>query len=219
MKTITTSSIIFGILVGVTLCARGQGFVNLNFEAASTKPSPLGYPLLEWSTAAPGWSHSSGGDTSYIYYGGIHTGLSQWYFLADAPGTQLEGNYSLAFASGHLSSGINTPWVNAYISQTGTVPLGTLSLRMLATGPFAVFVGGVSVPMYSLGGNSYGGDISAFTGSLYEVKIMNTATTLHTPTVVDNVLFSPVAVPEPSSIALSLLGMVLAICRRNKHAA
>jgi hypothetical protein len=72
--------------------------------------------------------------------------------------------------------------------------------------------------MYSLGGNSYGGDFSAFAGPLNEVKIMNTATTIHTPTVIDNVVFSSVAGPEPTSVALPVLGMVLALCRRRKHA-
>lgn len=90
---------------------------------------------------------------------------------------------------------------------------------MLATGPFQVFVGGVNIPMYSLGNNSYGGDISAFAGLTSEVKIMNTATTLHTPTVVDNVLFSSVAVPEPSSVSLSIAGLVLLMFRSHKRCA
>lgn len=226
MKALKTSSILCGILAGVTLCASGQGLVNFNFEQATVVPTVPTYGFLDWNLAVPGWSHSTGGDTSIVYWGSEHLGISQYYLLMDstspfyAPGTQLAGNYSLAFASGHLSAAdFNSPWVNAYVSQTRSVPFGTQSLRLLATGPFQVFVGGVSIPMYSLGGNSYGGDISAFAGLLSEVKIMNTATTIHTPTVVDNVLFSSIGIPEPSSFALSISGVVLLMFRRHKHAA
>jgi hypothetical protein len=227
MKTSKASRILCGLIVGVSLCASGQQFVNANFESASTQPSSVGYPLLEWGTAAPGWSHSSGMDTSYVYYGHPHAGASQYYLLMDstspiyAPGTQLAGNYSLAFMSGRANAfDFNSPWVNAYISQTRTVPTTSLSLRMLAVGPFEVRIGEVVVPMYSLGGNSYGGDISGFAGLLAEVKIINTAPPFGgAPTVVDNVFFSPVAIPEPSSFALGLTAAALLRFRRHKHAA
>lgn len=224
MKTIKLISVLCGILAGVALCASGQAFVNLNFENATVVPTEPIYGFLNWNLAAPGWNHSAGGDTSIVYYGNEHLGLSQYYLLMDAtspgyaPGTQLAGTYSLAFASGLQSAGDPaSPWVNAYISQTGMVPAGTLSLRMLATGPFQVLVGGTSIAMYSLGGNSYGGDISGFSGSIAEVRIVNTATMVHTPTVADNIAFSPVAVPEPSSIALMALGVALVIQRTRTY--
>jgi hypothetical protein len=42
-----------------------------------------------------------------------------------------------------------------------------------------------------------------------ELKIVNTATYPHTYTIVDNILFSPVVVPEPCSSSILELGMVL----------
>jgi hypothetical protein len=215
-----TPGVLCGIIASVSLCASGQVFVNSGFEEATVDTSSL---FQDWNLAAPGWSHSAGSDTSIVYWGSEHLGISQYYLLMDAtsptyaPGTQLAGNYSLAFSSGHLSAfDFSSPWVNAYLSQTLTVPAGTLSLRMLATGPFEVRVGGVVVPMLSLGGNSYGGDISAFTGSLVEVKIINTASTIHTPTVLDNVVFSPIAIPEPSSMALGIAGVALLMFKRRE---
>ena len=226
MRIPKTSSILCGIIASISLCANGQGFVNFNFEQATVVPTVPTYGFLDWNLAVPGWSHSTGADTSIVYYGSEHLGLTQYYLLMDstspvyAPGTQLAGNYSLAFASGRANSAdLNAPWVNAYISQTRTIPVGSLSLRMLATGPFEVRVGGVGVIMHSLGGNTYGGDISAFAGGSYEIKIINTASTIHTPTVVDNVLFSSVAVPEPSGVALSIIGTLLLMFRRYKVAA
>jgi len=222
MKTPKTSSSLCGIIASISLCANGQGFVNFNFEQATVVPTVPTYGFLDWNLAVPGWNHGAGPDTSIVYWGSEHLGITPYYLLMDsmspvyAPGTQLAGNYSLAFASGHANSqDFNSPWVNAYVAQTRTVPIGSLSLRLLATGPFAVTVGGVDVPMHALGGNSYGGNISAFAGSQYEVRIINTATTIHTPTVVDNVVFSSVAVPEPSSIALGIIGAVL-LFRRHK---
>jgi len=211
----------FTLLIGVSLSVSGQGLVNAEFEEAIVVPNDPTYGFLDWNLAVPGWNHSEGGDTSIVYWGSEHLGISQYYLLMDAtspfyaPGTQLAGDYSLAFASGHFTTAdINSPWVNAYISQNANIPSGAHSIQMLATGPFQVFVGGVAVPMYALGGNSYGGDISGFAGSLAEVKIMNTGTTVHTPTVVDNILFSPAVVPEPSSIVLVIAGVVLFVCWR-----
>jgi len=225
MKTFK-ASVLSGIITGLSLIANSQSFVNLNFEAASTQASSLGYPFLEWSTAAPGWGHSSGSDTSYVYYQQSHVGFTQFYLLMNAtspvwaPGTQLAGNYSLMLKSGRQSlADINSPWVNAYISQTATIPAGSLSLRMLATGPFDVRVGGVGITMYSLGGNSYGGDISAFAGSLAELRILNTAGPSGGPmTVVDNISFSPVAIPEPSTLAFAGLGALSLMLVRRKPA-
>ncbi len=223
MKPLKTASLIYGILAGVAQCCVAQGFINLNFERATGVPTTPGLAFLDWSTAAPGWSHSTGSDTSWVYWWAEHLGTSQYYLLMDAsspyyaPGTQLAGKYSLAFASGHENSADPTsPWVYAFISQTGTIPVGTLSLRMLATGPFQVTVGSVSILMYSLGGNSYGGDISSFAGQTAAVTIMNTATWEHTPTVVDNISFSTIAVPEPSigAFALSFAFFALATFRR-----
>jgi len=217
----TLLHIAMGLLAFGQLSVRSQGFVNLNFERATVQINNPTYGWLDWGLAAPGWSHSSGTSTSWIYYGSPHTGVDQIYLLRDAtspvgsPGA-LAGNYSLAFASG-LTNGadFNSPWVNAYISQTGLIPSATQSIQLLATGPFQVFVGGSLVPMQNLGGNVYAGNVSALAGTVEEVRIVNTAPIGYPQdfTVVDNITFSPAAVPEPCHLSLCLLGLGLLFCR------
>jgi hypothetical protein len=182
--------------------------------------------MLDWNLAVPYWNHSAGGDTAIVYYGSEHLGLSQYYLLMSAtspvyaPNTQLAGNYSLAFASGYASGTGSGGWINAFISQTIPIASSTHSIQLLATGPFKVLVGGNEIPMMSLGGNSYAGDITSFAGTTAELKIMNTTpegfNNVHKPTVVDNILFSTTIVPEPSSFALVSLGsfMLLASLRK-----
>jgi hypothetical protein len=224
-----TTSLILG-LIGFALCAGGQGFLNSNFENAIVQIHDPTYGFLDWNLAVPGWTHSNGSDTSIVYYRSEHLGVSQYYLLMDstspfyAPGTQLAGNYSLAFASGYTnSSGMpgasDNPWVNAFIAQTGLVPTNAQSLRMLATGPFRVLVGGVEVPMVSLGGNAYGGNMSGFAGTLAELRIMNISPVgnVHNPTIVDNILFSSSPVPEPTFLSLVAVGVVsLYLTRRRR---
>lgn len=212
------------MIASAALCASGQGLVNFDFEQATVVPTDPHYGHLDWNLAVPGWNHSTGSDTSTVFWGAGHTGTSQYFVLIDSRrpfpyyNEPLAGKYSLAFGSG-IYSLFDPSWVNAYISQTPHIPADSLSLRMLATGPFEVRVGGVELPMHSLGGNSYGGDISAFAGSLVEVKIINTATTIGFPTIVDNVIFSTVAIPEPESFVLGLTGALLLMFRRHKNAA
>jgi hypothetical protein len=76
-------------------------------------------------------------------------------------------------------------------------------------------VGGVSIPMHSLGGNAYAGDISAFAGTTTEFRIVNTSPVGdQSPVVADNIRFSPVPVPEPSSLIVIGIGIVLFVSRR-----
>jgi hypothetical protein len=204
-------------LLGFTAGAYAQGFINTTFERPPfpQPPAPVGgAQTLDWATWAPGWSHSSGSSTDLLYYEYPHVGISQWYLLVRNPnsinlGSPLAGSYSLAMRSGHQSSvDINSPWVNAYLSQTAVVPAGSLSIRILATGPFAVYENGNPISMFPLGGNQYGGDISAYGALSTEIKIMNTTAVndFGTYTIVDNLTFSPVAVPEPGTLALFTVG-------------
>jgi hypothetical protein len=203
----------------------GKAFTNLNFESAQVVPNDPIFGFLDWNLAVPGWSHSSGSDTQIVYYRQEHLGGTQYYMLYDsmspiyAPGTQLAGNYSVGFASGYAASGPDPqPWVQAYLAQTGLIAANVHSIRFLATGSFALFVGGVQIPTLSLGGYAYAGDVSAFAGTTTEFKIVNTTTQLHNPVVVDNIVFSSAPVPEPTTFILMFGGLAAISIFRRKRA-
>jgi len=212
----TTKLIILSLIAELALGAAGQGaFTNLDFESAQVVVNEPTFGFLDWNLAAPGWGHSSGSDLGIVYYRQEHVGLTGYYMLYDslspayAPGTQLADRYSLGFSSGYVSSSFGAPWQQNYLSQTGTIQSDAQSIRLLARGSFAIFVGGTEIPMQYLGGNAYAGEISAFAGTTTDVRIVNTSMTIHDPVVLDNIVFSPVAVPEPSTLALAVLGFLV----------
>ena len=241
MKSVSRISTIGVLLLSLSFSARGQEFVNLDFENA-TVPEPewwwWTYPesvfvFIPANEAVPGWTvypKISGGPSS-VYYFQPHYGVDPYYLLIDAvspyyaPGGQLEGNFSLAMRNGWASSGEypgpDTPWLSFFVSQVGTIPMGTKSIHLQAEGaPFAVLVDGVEIPMLSLDGNAYGGDISSYAGNVVELKIISTAPvgwdSLSTPTIIDNITFSEIPVPEPTTSVLLGLGLSLLLAgRRN----
>ena len=206
----------------------GQGFINGSFERSPFQQPPpsTGFPqFLDWATWAPGWSHSSGDDTGVLYYDRTHLGISQWYLLVRNPGSTffgqpLAGSYSLAMHSGYFDNqDFNSPWTEAFISQTAIVPADTLSLRLLASGSVNVFANGNPVPLVPLGGNQYGADFSPYAGLLTELKISNVTTPGNLgapPTILDNISFSSTPVPEPGTLALLILGGISSLALRTR---
>jgi hypothetical protein len=198
----------------ITTLAYGQGFVNLDFEDAVIQPQfPPDHTFLDWSLALPGWRSG----WSVLHYREGHLGVTWVFLLMDstspvwAPGTQLAGDYSLAFASGYASNDPFSPWQQVSIEQSGFIPSWARSIRMLATGPFRIFLGSEEISMFSLGANLYRGDVSEFAGETARLLILNTASvgSVHNYTIVDNIVFSTEAIPEPSSLALLGFGAVL----------
>jgi len=190
----------------------GQEFVNLDFEDAVVELNDPVYGFLDWDLAVPGWGHSSGVASDVVYYRQPHLGMDRVYFLVDPTSTvgllegPLAGQFSMAFSS----SGLLDPAPDAgsaFLSQTGDIPTGTKSVWMLATGPFAVFVDDVEIPMWSQGGITYAGDVSQFAGATAELKIMNTSYYPHDYAAIDNLAFSPVYVPEPNTAVLWSLAL------------
>ncbi len=199
--------------------AQAQSFTNLDFEAANTASAVPPFGSLAWSAAAPGWQHGPGVDTEPVYYGLTHVGITQWYLLA-GPGSSiaaLAGDYSMSFASGYASYLPGAQWVNAYLAQTGVVPLGTRSLTLLATGPLDLQINGSSVVLVPTGAGSFAADVSAYAGATIEVRLVNASAQAQTPVTVDNIAFSTSPVPELPIWHLAgvgLLGLGIALSRR-----
>jgi len=206
------------MFAGCLASASAASFVNLNFESATVVVNDPTFGFLDWNLAVPGWSHSPGSDSGHVYYYSAHLGNSGYFLLVDAnspyyaPGTQLAGNYSLGLRAGHLLSyDQNSPWQDAYISQTGSISASVHSLQMLATGPFEVLINGTHINMQLQSGNLYAGDISAFAGTTSELRIVNST---FTEARVDNIQFSITAVPEPGCVGLVSVGLIALANRR-----
>jgi hypothetical protein len=200
----TTFSLLV-LLAGIVPPATGQVFTNLDFEQAVVVVNDPFFGFLDWNLAVPGWGHLNSSDTSIVYYRHPHTGLSPYYLLVDSqshPSSLLAGNYSLEMANGLLGSPPNTTYAQAFLSQTGAIPSDARSIHLLGTGPMQVMLGGDSIPLLPLGGFEYAGDISAYAGTTTELRIVNAAMSGASPLVVDNIAFSAIPIPEPSTLVL-----------------
>jgi hypothetical protein len=196
---------------------------KLNFEAADTVgySPPTGMPS---ALAFPGWQTSIGA-TPISSVGYDNPSLSTpWIYLGDSEaGNIIQGNYSAFLQSSTIGSG------SATLSQTGIVPPGTESIQLDAneenSGSFAVMLGGDNITMFSLqsfpGYTLYGGNASAWGGQDATLSITQLPPANSGPQFVpsllelDNITFSPGAVPEPSALALTGIGGILfALYRR-----
>jgi hypothetical protein len=200
-------------------CGRCQaGFTNLNFESAHLPfPPGPGGQTISVTDALPGWTVLlNSTEQGFVRYNEVSTGgtlmsLIDPYFALTSIGEVIDGSYSLLlFAGGGVSPGIN-----ASISQTGTVPTGSLSLRFVSyhdasSGGLSLYFGGTSLPFQPLGDVSdryalYGADISAFAGLSGELTFKVQALPPYGTgsSILDNIQF---VVPEPSVWGLTLSG-------------
>lgn len=216
-----TSIALVSAFLASSQSVNSQGtFQNLNFESANL----LGYSPGDYvpiSAALPGWNaYFTSGATTYpqvqINYDGISTG-GNLISLVDAKAwTPIQGNYSAFLFGGE--------GLSASISQTGTLPVGTESIRMYAWsfGPSPVVaINGQPISMSPLqtfaNYTLYGGDISSYSGQV-TLSITEPAPAIGGPSELelDNISFSTTAVaPEPSPLALTAVGGILfALYRR-----
>lgn len=202
--------------------AQGQ-FQNLDFELANVagySPGatvPIGSALPEWQALYA--SASSSGVLNTVEYdilslGGAALSIND---AGTGPGfTPLEGNFS-AF----LFGGDDIGQSSITISQSGLVPSDSLSIQMLVrripggqhNGPFVVRMNGQQISMLALESFPtyvlYGGDISSFAGQVATLSITALPVAFAPNMVcVDDILFSPVSVPEPSVLGLVCIGLL-----------
>jgi hypothetical protein len=195
------------VATAATVSVRGQDFVNLDFESAqvvfvSTNGT---YQYIATANALPGWSaFNDTNQLSTIPYNPDGSGV--WHVaLVGSNSTVLGGNFSAVFGAG------------ASISQTGLIPADTESLFFEAhanplSGPLLVSLGGQNLSLvtisnafssYGLNYTVYGANVSAFAGQTEDLTFFDQT---GGPWTIDDVQFSPETIPEPSGLALLLVG-------------
>ncbi len=159
----------------------------------------------------PDWTVVGTTSTNTIQYNSIALGNTS----VSLQGTNgifpaLDGKFSVNLFGGDSSNLPN----GASISQTGTVPAGSLSIRFIAegfpsNGPLLVSLGGQNIPYFavSIGPNytTYAGDVSAFEGHVEQLSF-DAPLGINNYWTLDDIQFSTSPVPEPGALSLILCG-------------
>jgi hypothetical protein len=206
------SLIFLGILLLARLCTvkAQSSFLNLDFEQASIIPIPGSpyFPKAVYTTnALPEWTAYIGGVVDpVIHYDNVSLGAAL-VSIHDSGSLQpiLEGNYTVL-----LQPSFPDGAVSAAIGQTAQVPSDSLSVRFFGSGAYNVTFAGQPIPLITLGTATnytvFGGDISSFANQIGELRLTGFG-------LIDNIVFSPIALPEPGSLALIGLGAIF-LCRK-----
>lgn len=218
--------------------ASAQGFVNLNFEQANIVSASGGYTpadaydALVASSALPYWTVREDGTVCTAIWGAPvaldETSValltaSNGYYSGYVP---LQGSYSIQLYA--YADAPSNYYHTASISQTGQIPTGTQSIQFLMVSPPVangviqaspiVTINGASINLSAIstsgGVMTMAGDISAYAGTTADLTILCQATPGSFPTdenifTLDNIQFSPQAVPEPSEATLLLIGIAM----------
>ncbi len=197
-------------LLGLSLIVEdrsfGQPFVNLGFEQAHPTLVPGSSFFVYASSALPSWTPLIDGQPqAEIVYNTVSLG-APCVSIQQTNSYVLSGRFSVVLQSGYIP--FNPP-VSAGISQTGDVPLGTRSLQFLGDNDLrydnlTISLGGTIVPIHALEeklqGTIYGADITGWAGRTTELRFTASPTYIDWFTFVslDQIQFSPQAIPEPS---------------------
>ena len=190
----------------------GQGFVNLDFEAANLSVYGAGPAAVPATNAIPGWTaYISGIPQTTISFNDValnDAAISIQGTTGFEPA--VAGRYSIFLQATYREIVTNT----AAIGQTGSIPVGDQSLIFLGNLFLAGSIGNVQVTFNrqdlslvaisnALNYTIYGADISPYagqTGQLLFTANNNTYAEL------DNIQFSSLPIPEPSELALTAIG-------------
>jgi hypothetical protein len=206
-----------GVLLLVSNAGSAQGtFGNLDFEHPILPLTPDPINQVATFDALPGWTAYIGGiQVDRVAYNTVALGSAAISF--HGPGSLepvLQGRYSVI-----LQSSFPGFRITAAVAQVGTVPETARSLQFYGAseispnGPvfFNVSVAGQQLPVSVVGGSSdshyvYAADLSGFAGKTVELRLWGYG-------MVDDIQFSPNAVPEPNFCALLLLGLPFLLWR------
>ena len=194
--------------------------MNLNFESANLSPYGVGPAIVPVTDAIPGWTaYISGAPQTDIAYNGASLGGAQINIESAANPNgfpTIQGNYFIWLEP---NSG-GSPSQSAAIGQTGQIPASDESLTFWGNYNGALSFDGEALDYTQIGTGStysiYAADISSFddeTGQLLFTASFGSGG------FIDNIQFSPDAVPEPGELALMGFGgaVVVFTCRKRSR--
>lgn len=219
MKFASAIFLIVVLFIASTRLAWSQSFVNLDFEDATIAPTPVGgstYPANP-AQAFPGWNVAGGGGNLAVMYNTLSLGAPAVSLMGpDFPNgagfIPLQGSYSTALYYQNL--GFFAP---PTLSQTAFVPADAQSISFLVgngQSDAVVLLNGINISLIPVFGGRLTGDISAFAGSVATLTFTTTSRMGGNFLYFDDIQFSSLPVPEPSTLALGALGALLAGSRR-----
>lgn len=227
--------ILVGVVCQSAITVNAQSsFQNLNFELAQLISIPGdAYGRVQFLQAFPGWTGTANNISQsramyndfFLNSAGIGLENSTFNYAGVPLGGPIQGNFT-AFLEAGLGLGTGSP-ADASLSQTGLIPSGTETLlfsAQSASGNFGVSLGGQQLAFTAVGsGNNYtlySADIHAWAGQNTTLAFTAFANPVEPGMVnflfLDSISFSPVAVPEPETYALCLLGL-LGLCFYKKQ--
>jgi len=224
MKPQTLTRLFSGLALLLSIVdAAAQGtFQNLDFESANLAGYSPVSTQIPMADALPHWSaYIFPLPQNYVWYDGVSAGgaaisvidskLPSYYSPFLKP---IQGNYSVVLFAG-MQNGVSSA-----ISQSGLVPSNTLSLQI------KMFCSDVA-PVITLGGQTvnkvplqtfsnyslYGGDVASLAGQVATLSITEppppSGQVPTTDVVLDDIVFSPEMIPEPTFFALFVLATML----------
>lgn len=221
------------LCLGWTSAFGAPAFQDLDFESATLVTAPGG--SVYFDPAFPGWSGFAGtNQLNTALYNMTYLDTTAISILDTNPlpfgvfGSLIDGNYTAVLQAGVYDGFTPT---DVSLSQTGLVPTGTKSLSFLAipsslaVSNFTVSLGGVNLNLISFPVSNenytlYEADVSAFAGLSEELKFTLLAQNPHVSNrylSLDDVQFSPEAIPEPSGLSLLALGLTGLVLLHRSH--
>ena len=188
-------------------------FVNLDFESAVVPSVPAGQfgADVPVTNGVPGWGVYLGGlQQSSMLHNNLTLSAAAVAILGPTwfSNQILENSYTVS-----LLPSTTGPQVDAAIAQTGQIPASAHSVQFWGSGGYTVTFSGQPIPVTAIGNGPnypiFGGDVSMFADQTGELRFTGAG-------LLDNIVFSSQAIPEPGTIALSGLALVACVTRLRK---
>lgn len=200
-----------------------QAFQNLDFEDANLSPIPEGQygGLVPITNAVPYWTgYFNTKQVSQVLQNNFTLGAPSIDILGPNWGSSsiIQGQYTLVLQSGTDDHpDFTNVLYNAAVGQVGVIPVNSKSILMKVSGAnFSVSFAGQVIPVSILGSGPnytlYGGDVSAFGGQLGELRLSSAflpGDPYSGGGAIDDISFSTQAIPEPSTLALTVAALTL----------